>query len=157
MTPEELELKPKSIPNGANKDKKLVGYKELIPHFKDIPEDFVIEAQLLIAAGANTTAYVMAFLLYQLAVDQDLQDKLVREINGLVIDGPGKMPGWRELEECELLTAIIKESLRLSDPISEALARQTTKPVNISGSDIPVGVRWPPVSLSKLNILTSSF
>jgi len=138
---EDLEIKPKDSNvngNGTEKGKKLVGYRELVPHFKDIPEDLVTEAQLLIAAGANTTAYVLTFLLYHLAVDQDLQEKVLDEVKRLE-DGSGKTPSWRTMEGSELLTAVIKEALRLSDPIPEALARQTTKPVTISGAHIPAG------------------
>jgi cytochrome P450 len=92
-------------------------------------------------AGSNTTAYVLAYMMYALGADPILQQQLRDEVARLSKQTNGKLD-YNTLQTSELLTAFVKESTRITNPVPIALPRYLPKnsaPVQISGSVIPPG------------------
>ncbi|RPA80849.1 cytochrome P450 [Ascobolus immersus RN42] len=118
--------------------KKLIGHLELVPSFKDNLFVYAFEAQVFLQAGTNTTAYTMGYLLYQLAANPSLQLEARAEIARLKKQTGGKLD-YTTLQTSELLTALIKEALRMANPVPMALPRLATVPVEISGVIVPAG------------------
>ena len=76
---------------------------------------------MLLAQGMDTTGSALAFLVYNLATNQEVQDKLRREIQDTIGDGPVNQTN---LEKMPYLTACIKENFRRF-PISHTNLRIT--------------------------------
>ncbi|BFZ19731.1 hypothetical protein BsWGS_22770 [Bradybaena similaris] len=92
--------------------------------------DNVIE---IFMGGIDTTANAMAFLFYLLAKHEDVQTRLVAEIDSLL----GKRQAdSSDLQKLPLLKACVKETLRLFPPIP-INARTTTEDISIGGYHIP--------------------
>lgn len=81
-----------------------------------------MECELLIVAGANTTATVLAALFFYLVHNQDVQERLASEIQSEfshineIVAGP-------KLHACKFLRAVISEGLRLAPPVAAELPR----------------------------------
>jgi cytochrome P450 len=69
--------------------------------------------QTFLFAGHDTTASALAWIIYYLALFQDIQQKVKQEVDGLLIDDSA-MPTYEQVRENITYTnAVIKEVLRL--------------------------------------------
>ncbi|KAI0128338.1 cytochrome P450 [Xylariales sp. AK1849] len=105
-----------------------------------------MECELLIVAGADTTATVIAALFFYLVHNLDVQAKLAQEIRSefshvsQIVAGP-------KLHACKYLRAVISEALRLAPPVA-AEPQRTVAP----GGSFADGHFFPPgVELSVCN------
>ncbi|PWY91666.1 putative cytochrome P450 [Aspergillus sclerotioniger CBS 115572] len=90
-----------------------------IPAVERTIERLTDEAQILIAAGTETTARVLVILTYYLCLHQDILLRLRKELSKLGTD----RPTWTDLENVPYLRAVINEGLRLSIGLTIRLPR----------------------------------
>ncbi|XP_026759413.1 cytochrome P450 6B5-like [Galleria mellonella] len=100
--------------------------------------DDVMAAQAFVfyAAGYETSATTMSFLLHQLALNQDIQDKVVKEINDVLYKHDGKLT-FDVLKDFTYLNQVFDETLRMY-PVVDPLTRQALCDYNIPGTDVTV-------------------
>lgn len=100
-------------------------------------QDAVVMTIDLLMAGIDTTSHTTSFLLYQLARNPEIQERLRREVLDVV--GPKGSPlTVSNANNLHYLKACIKESLRLN-PAAMANARFTSKDLVLSGYRVPKG------------------
>ncbi|XP_060535577.1 uncharacterized protein LOC132707671 [Cylas formicarius] len=104
-------------------------------------------------AGFETSSTAMTFALYELACNQDVQDKLRREINRVLRTYNGEMT-YEAIQEMTYLENVIYEALRKYPPIA-VIPRTCTQTYKIPNSDIVIekddvvyiptsGLHWDP-------------
>ncbi|PGH11994.1 hypothetical protein AJ80_06892 [Polytolypa hystricis UAMH7299] len=89
------------------------------------PEDKTVERMSqeafgMVVAGGDTTGRALANLLYHLHANPEWLSRVQRELDGLMPD-PTKMAKLPEVESLPALSASIKETLRISDLITDRL------------------------------------
>ncbi|WP_266082723.1 cytochrome P450 [Haladaptatus caseinilyticus] len=94
-----------------------------------------VEGQLLtmLFAGYETTAAVLGFAWYALAVNPDIRRAFHEELD-TVLDGTP--PTHEDIDELDLTSRIVTETLRMYPPV-HTLPRQTTQAVEVGGYHIP--------------------
>lgn len=98
------------------------------------------EAELLIIAGSDTTAIVMAALLFYLVRNETVQAKLVDEMRS-TFSGPSEIKSGPKLQSCKYLRAFIQEGLRMTPPVAgEALREVREGGTDVDGEFFPPGV-----------------
>lgn len=114
----------------------LLGLKHLYT-----PLELAAEAFLVFAAGYETSSTLMTFTLYELALNQDIQDKLRDEIMTGIEENDGKLT-YDMLFEFKYLEMVVNEALRKYPPIP-ILFRKCVKDYKIPGTDltIPKGIQ----------------
>lgn len=87
-------------------------------------EEYFEETQLLVTAGADTTAIVLAGVMFYLLRHPDAYARLTEEVLA-AFDGAeeGIAPGKR-LQSCKYLHAVLNEGLRMTPPVAAELARE---------------------------------
>nr|CAH7754535.1 unnamed protein product [Callosobruchus chinensis] len=85
-------------------------------------------------AGFETSATTMTFALYELAANQDIQDKLREEISNVLEKHGGEMT-YEAIMEMTYLDKIVHETLRKHPPVP-GTPRVCTKRYQIPGTDI---------------------
>ncbi|KAF2210325.1 hypothetical protein CERZMDRAFT_99390 [Cercospora zeae-maydis SCOH1-5] len=112
------------------------------------------EANVVISAGSETTAWTLSVLTFYLLDDRTCLAKLQKELKTLVHD-PMTLPSLAALEQLPYLYAVIQEGLRLSYGVGTRVARCARQPIVYkdagSGKDweIPTGT---PVSMTSVLI-----
>ena len=109
------------------------------------------EAFVMIVAGGETTARTLTNALYHLLANPDWKDLVIKEIDTVMPD-PNILCNCAQLEQLPVLTAAIKETLRVStpvtnrvqvlDPAHELNYRQWTIP-----KGTPIGMSVPGIHL----------
>lgn len=102
------------------------------------PHEMYGEAELLIIAGSDTTAIVMSSLLFYVARNQDIQDKLAKEIRSN-FSSASEIKAGSKLQACKYLRAVIQEGLRMTPPVGG----ETLREVREGGTDVD-GTFFPP-------------
>ncbi|KAJ4386531.1 hypothetical protein N0V93_009428 [Gnomoniopsis smithogilvyi] len=98
------------------------------------------ECQLLVVAGADTTAIVLAGLLFYLVRTSDVQTRLADEVLA-AFDSPEEIAPGPKLQSCVFLRAVINEGLRMTPPVAGLLEREVLPGgVVIQGQYFPAGV-----------------
>ncbi|CAL1677693.1 unnamed protein product [Lasius platythorax] len=110
--------------------------------------DSLIAAQAFIffAAGFETSSSTMSNALYELALNQEIQDKLREEINDEYIRHNGNFT-YENIKKMNYMDKIFKETLRKYPPVPQ-LGRKTTSSYTFAGTkvNIPKGQDiWIPV------------
>lgn len=102
--------------------------------------DNVIAAQafLFFIAGYETSGTTLSFLLYELAVNPDIQEKVIAEIDEMMQKTNGTVT-YDSLMEMSYLEKVFDETLRMH-PIAEAhvVQRNALKDYTIPGTDITI-------------------
>ncbi|MCJ1364028.1 hypothetical protein MMC16_003137 [Acarospora aff. strigata] len=93
-----------------------------LPPPEKTPKRLEQEAAVILGAGAVTTAWTLSVAMYHLAVQPEKLERLRAEIRSIMPD-PHQPAKLQQLERLPYLTAVIMESLRLSNGISTRLAR----------------------------------
>ncbi|XP_026741226.1 cytochrome P450 6B2-like [Trichoplusia ni] len=113
------------------------------PRFGDIKTsleitDDVIAAQAFIfyVAGYETSATTVAYLLYQLALNQDIQDKVVAEVDEIANANDGEFT-YETMKDLKYLHKVFDETLRLYS-IVEPIQRRAEVDYKIPGTDITI-------------------
>ena len=107
--------------------------EKLIKASKDNDNIPVVMAVDAMMAGIDTTGNAATFLLYHLAANQEQQDKLFEEIEGVI--GNEKVTEAK-LKRMKYLKACCQESHRLL-PVASGIGRRTQTEVILSGYEIP--------------------
>ncbi|KAH8803373.1 putative cytochrome P450 [Xylogone sp. PMI_703] len=95
------------------------------------------DAQLIIAAGSDTTSTTMASILYELLKHPEEIGKLRLELAPFVTDPTGFVLN-EKIANLKHLNAVINEVLRLHPPVPTAIHRKTPKEgISIDGTYIP--------------------
>lgn len=94
---------------------------------------------VFLLAGYETTATTLSFMLYELAKNPDIQDRLYREITKVFRKHDGQL-SWDTLKDMEYLEGVTRETLRKYPPAGE-LRRISLKPYSFPKSDkeLPAG------------------
>ncbi|XP_064612066.1 cytochrome P450 3A24-like [Liolophura sinensis] len=91
---------------------------------------------LFFSAGYDTTATTLTHALYHLALNPDVQDKLIDEIDEHF--PPGKLPAYETVGELQYLDMVIMEVLRINPPAAR-VDRVCKRDTEIRGLYIPAG------------------
>jgi hypothetical protein len=90
-------------------------------------KDLVAQSMIFFLAGFDTVSTAMCFVGHLLAVNPDVQEKLVREIDDLNEELDGKLPTYENIQSMEYLDMVISECLRMWTPVI-LIDRQCNKP-----------------------------
>ncbi|KAK2165954.1 hypothetical protein LSH36_44g13010 [Paralvinella palmiformis] len=95
-----------------------------------------VEVDTFLFEGHDTTASGISWTLYSLAHNPDWQKKCQQEIDQILDGRDSDYILWEDLSNLKVLSACIKEGLRLHTPVP-LIERQTTKDMYIDGYFIP--------------------
>jgi cytochrome P450 family 6 len=95
--------------------------------------ELAAEGSLLFAAGYENSSTVIAFTLYELALQPHIQNRLRDEIRKKVDENEGKMT-YELMQEMKYLDMVVSENLRKNPPVSDN-ARTCTKDFIVPGTD----------------------
>uniref|UniRef100_A0AAT9UVC6 Cytochrome P450 6PZ27 n=1 Tax=Maconellicoccus hirsutus TaxID=177089 RepID=A0AAT9UVC6_MACHI len=131
---------------GSNQSKKNIGKFSLLFHFQNSTSNISISdmtidlmaAQCFIffGAGFETSSTALGFLLLELALHQDIQDKVREEINTVINNNPEGLT-YEVLKEMPYVDMVISESLR-KYPATGFAQRQCTIDYKIPDTDITI-------------------
>lgn len=118
-------------------------------------DDLTAQCVIFFLAGFDTVSVLMCFLSYELAVNQDVQDKLRSEIDEVREELDGKQVTYEHLQKMKYLDMCVSETLRKWPPAT-FLDRSCNKPtvlVNTDGNKIQLnkgdGVWFPVYSIHR--------
>lgn len=98
-------------------------------------EEIAVNSLLFFAAGFDTTSSAISFAAYCLATHQDLQDKLIEEVDSLI----GKnIPSYEVVMKMEYLEKFVSEVLRIYPPATRFF-REAKDDITMNGWFIPKG------------------
>ncbi|KAF0319193.1 cytochrome P450 [Colletotrichum asianum] len=126
--------------------------KRLYPPFEPIIAYREHEAESLIGAGLETTAWTLALGSFYILHNPEVYAKLQSELASAIPDAT-QIPPWATLETLPYLTAIVKETLRMGMGVIERLVRINRNPANpwvYKGTVIPANVA---VSMDQYHML----
>ena len=83
------------------------------------------------------TTNTALFLLFELAKQPEIQERLYREIKSVVEEG--KHPTWEDLQNMKLVRNCVKETLRLYAPTG-LIPRVLDEDAVLNGYQVPAGV-----------------
>ncbi|KAK3101165.1 hypothetical protein FSP39_001444 [Pinctada imbricata] len=98
-------------------------------------DEIIGQAFLFFIAGYETTASLLRFTAYELAIHQDVQEKVVKEINDKLGD---EEPNYENINKLQYLEQVLFETLRLFPPLSR-LNRAVSEDISIKGMTFPKG------------------
>lgn len=103
-------------------------------------DEIIAQCIIFFVGGFETTANTLTLMLYELAKDQDAQDKLVAEINESLGDLDANTPEYYDkvMRELPYLEAVMKETLRRYPPLPRA-TRKAGKDTEVNGIAIAEG------------------
>lgn len=101
-------------------------------------EELVTVCSELFVAGIDTSTSVLQWVFLELVLNQDIQEKLYREI----VESVGKdgVINEEDVEKMNYLNAVVKETLRVHSPAHFTLSHATTEETELGGYKIPSNV-----------------
>ncbi|KAJ8659175.1 hypothetical protein O0I10_005214 [Lichtheimia ornata] len=97
---------------------------------------------LFFLAGHDTTANALAYAVYHLAKNPDMQRKAREEAIKVLGDEPQDVfPTLEQTREFPYINMIIKETLRITPPVAAIVSRETTQDTELEGQFIPKGTK----------------
>ncbi|CDS08804.1 hypothetical protein LRAMOSA10165 [Lichtheimia ramosa] len=97
---------------------------------------------LFFLAGHDTTANSLAYAIYHLAIDPDIQSKAREEAIKILGDEPQDvLPTLEQTREFPYINMIIKETLRISPPVAAMTTREAQEDTELGGKFIPKGTK----------------
>ncbi|XP_023578800.1 sterol 26-hydroxylase, mitochondrial [Octodon degus] len=94
----------------------------------------------LLMAGVDTTSNTLAWTLYHLSKDSELQAALHKEVVGVA--PPEKVPQHKDLAQMPLLRAVLKETLRLYPVVPTNSRIITEKEIQVDGYLFPKNTQF---------------
>ncbi|CAO3680910.1 unnamed protein product [Rhizopus stolonifer] len=95
---------------------------------------------ILFLAGHETTAHTLAFCLYNLAKNKNVQNKLRQEVINVLGDEPMDVePTLEQLKGFKYMDLVIKENLRLNGPVDRLVTRILKEDIIVDGVFVPKG------------------
>ena len=101
-------------------------------------EEIVAQSIIFLLAGYETSSNTLSFILYHLALNPDVQDKLRTEINEAVESNAKRKSLYELAQNMEYLDCVIKESQRLC-PAAPQVNRECCENYDLNGIHIPAG------------------
>lgn len=125
--------------------RKIINGDKELPPLSD--EQIALEIGSVLVAGTDTTATVLTYLCWELAINPTLQEQLRGEIQKANIDLPAsRVPRYTDIRSLRLLEGTILEGLRLHGPAVGSLPRTVPAGGDMLGQYfVPAGVRLPPL------------
>ena len=102
-------------------------------------EEAVAQCSTFLIAGYDTTANSLTYTAYLLALNPDIQEKLIDEIKAYTAENPNDSP-FDASKNIVYLDMVIQESLRMY-PAAPRASRHTNKSITIGGVLIPKGAQ----------------
>ena len=99
-------------------------------------DEIVAQALLFIIAGYDGSSGALQFLYYELAKNQNAQEKILQEINDEI--GEDREPTYENCQNLHYTEAAIEETLRMYPPIL-LLLRNCTKDTTLGGIPVAAG------------------
>ncbi|KAI7862742.1 cytochrome P-450 cyp509A1 [Spinellus fusiger] len=91
-------------------------------------------------AGHDTTAFSLAFAIYEMAVNQNIQDRAREEAIRILGDKPEDvLPDLEQTKEMEYINMVMKETLRMHNPVFNSTEHYASEDCEIDGVFIPKG------------------
>uniref|UniRef100_A0A0A9YNC8 Putative cytochrome P450 6a13 n=1 Tax=Lygus hesperus TaxID=30085 RepID=A0A0A9YNC8_LYGHE len=81
-------------------------------------DEMFLHAFIIFLGGVESTATTMTWLFYELAKNQEVQDRCREEVMA-VVDGKGRHPTLEDINELPYNTAAIKEAVRMYPPFAD--------------------------------------
>ncbi len=105
---------------------------------KTLDNDVLIATSMVfLIAGYDTTGQTMSYLCYELARNQDIQDKLRQEIDDAIEANDGKLPDYQATIYMQYLEMVFQETLR-RHPMVRFVQRATREDYNIPNSNVTI-------------------
>jgi len=102
-------------------------------------DELVAEAGVLMIAGSDTAALALTATLYQLALNEKVQQRLYTEIQDLTRSA-SQLLADPDLTSCKFLRACLNEAMRLTPAVGGVLPRLVLDPgLSIAGEFVPGG------------------
>ena len=101
-------------------------------------EEIVAQSIIFLLAGYETSSNTLSFILYHLALNPDVQDKLRTEIKEAVESNAKRKSLYELAQNMEYLDCVIKESQRLC-PAAAQVNRECCENYDLNGIHIPAG------------------
>ena len=101
-------------------------------------EEIVAQSIVFLLAGYETSSNTLSFILYHLALNPDVQDKLRTEINEAMESNAKRKSLYELAQNMEYLDCVIKESQRLC-PAAPQVNRECCENYDLNGIHIPAG------------------
>ncbi|ORZ15313.1 cytochrome P450 [Absidia repens] len=103
-------------------------------------EELLTNLCVFFLAGHDTTAYSLTFMIYELAVNQDIQEKARKEAIDILGDEASDiLPTIDQMKKMTYINAVIKETLRLHNPAVNSNPREVSQDCHLNGIFIPKG------------------
>ena len=99
--------------------------------------DVIANLIVLLMVGYDTTGMTLAFILYALAENEEVQEKLQREVDEAWEDAGGVFPDYTTIQSLPYTEMVIMETLRFYTPIVMTI-RSCTEDYAIPGSNLVV-------------------
>ncbi|CAG5130549.1 unnamed protein product [Candidula unifasciata] len=100
-------------------------------------EELVAQGLFFLIAAYDAGSNVLQFLFYELAKHQDVQDKVVKEIQTVI--GQTTEPTYDNCKRLRYTEAVIEEVLRMYPPV-HILTRTTTQETVLNGIRVPANI-----------------
>ncbi|PQE10449.1 Cytochrome P450 protein [Rutstroemia sp. NJR-2017a BBW] len=97
-----------------------------------------VEANSLLAAGFESTGAMLGVITLEVLRDEEVHAQLRRELEETIPD-EGKILAWRELEKLPVLSAVVREALRISVGPFARLPRVFNQAIQYKEWTIPAG------------------
>ena len=101
-------------------------------------DEIVAQSIIFLLAGYETSSNTLSFILYHLALNSDVQDKLRTEIKETVESNTKRKSLYELAQNMEYLDCVIKESQRLC-PAAPHVNRECCEDYDLNGIHIPAG------------------
>jgi cytochrome P450 family 3 subfamily A len=112
----------------ADPNDEFVGEKKLTV------DEIVAQGILFVIAGYDTTSTTLQYLAYELARNQEVQEKMVKEMQQVL--GENSELGYDECHNLKYMEAVINETLRMYPPVL-FLSRLSERDFDFNGLQIP--------------------
>jgi cytochrome P450 len=100
-------------------------------------KDIISNLILLLIVGYDTTGMTLAFIMYELAENEDVQEKLRQEVDDAWEGMKGDFPDYSTVQGLPYLEAVIMESLRMHAP-ADMTVRSAAEDYKLPGTDYVV-------------------
>jgi cytochrome P450 len=114
----------------------LLATDEEAEHNRMTDEQARDEAMVLFLAGHDTTAAALIWTCYLLGLHQEVQSKVIAEIDAVLA---GREATYEDVPKLRYLKQVIQESLRLYPPAIGTFARENPEALTIGGVHVPRG------------------
>lgn len=115
------------------------------------------EAQLVVFAGENTTAYTLTSAIFEILANPDVLRKVKQELAAVVTDGR-TVPSFAQLDQLHYLNAVINETIRVHPGAMHRQVRVLPdEPIRYTDKRRGKTYAVPPGTVYAVSALTSHF